>query len=157
MSMDKKRGRPPYKTMEALVHRGKVPTTWKEDIIEIGRQGKTQVHIVNYMGINWDTYKRLQERDPIFLEVVNKALSLSEQWWIDIASSMWLEGKAKNINSQHWSLMMRNLFRERWSDRKDYDIKTDGKPITSDNQIIVEIVKPKVEEKEQEGNEDTGN
>lgn len=148
--MDKKRGRPPYKTMEALVHRGKVPSTWKEDIVELGRQGKTQVHIVNYMGINWDTYKRLQERDPIFLEVVNMAMSLSEQWWIDIASNMWMNGQAKNINSQHWSLMMRNLFRERWSDRKDYDIKTDGKPITNDNQIVVEIVKQKPDDEKKD-------
>jgi hypothetical protein len=136
--------------MEALVHRGKVPTTWKEDIVELGRQGKTQVHIVNYMGINWDTYKRLQERDPIFLEVVNMAMSLSEQWWIDIASNMWMNGQAKNINSQHWSLMMRNLFRERWSDRKDYDIKTDGKPITNDNQIVVEIVKQKPDDEKKD-------
>jgi hypothetical protein len=148
MEEPKKVGRPKYTTMEALVHRGKVPASWREDIIELGRLGKTQVHIVNYMGISWETYKRLQERDPKFLEVVNMAISLSEQWWIDIAANMWTNGQAKNINSQHWSLMMRNLFRERWSDRRDYDVKTDGKPITTDNNIIVEIVAPKKEEKD---------
>lgn len=150
MEGEKKPGRPKYTTMDALVHRGKAPATWKEDIIELGRQGKTQVHIVNYLGISWETYKRLQERDPRFLEVVNMAISLSEQWWIDIASNMWLNGQAKNINSQHWSLMMRNLFRERWSDRKDYDIKTDGKPITNDNQIVVEIVKQKPDDEKKD-------
>jgi hypothetical protein len=137
-----KGGRPPYKTMQALVHRGKVPETWAQDILDLGSRGKTQVHIVSYLNISWDTYKRLQQRDPKFLEIVNRAMTLSEQWWIDVAQNMWVNGNAKSINSNHWSLMMRNIFRERWSDRKDYDIKTDGKPITNDNNIIVEIIKP---------------
>lgn len=141
-----KGGRPKYSTMEVLVHRGKAPASWEEDIIELGRQGKTQVHIVNYLGINWDTYKRLQQRDPKFLEVVNKSIGLSEQWWIDIAANMWVNGQSKNINSNHWSLMMRNLFRERWSDRRDVDVKSDGKAISQDNNIVVEIVQGKKNE-----------
>lgn len=142
-----KGGRPPYKSMEALVHRGKVPPTWYDDIIELGKQGKTQAHIVGYLGVRWDTYKRLMDRDPKLLESVNIAMNFSERWWLDIAQQMWIEGKAKNINSNHWSLMMRNLFKDRWSDRKDYDIKTDGKPITNEKNIVVEIVRPEGDDK----------
>jgi hypothetical protein len=126
--------------MDALVHRGKCPPTWKEDILQMGREGKALVHIVNYLNVTFETFYRLKERDPEFLGTVNRMKELSEEWWIDIARREWLNGNSKTINSNHWSLMMRNMFNDRWKDRKDYDVKTDGKPITQTNKIEVEIL-----------------
>lgn len=126
--------------MDALVHRGKCPETWMEDILQMGREGKTFVHVINYLNISRDTFYRLKERDKKFLDTVNRFKELSEQWWIDIAHREWIQGNSKSINSNHWSLLMRNMFKDDWSDRKDYDIKTDGKPITNDNKIQVEIL-----------------
>ena len=106
----------------------------------MGREGKALVHIVNYLNITFDTFYRLKERDPEFLETVNRMKELSEEWWIEIARREWLNGNSKTINSNHWSLMMRNMFNDRWKDRKDYDVKTDGQPITQQNKIEVEIL-----------------
>jgi len=134
-----KRGKKPF-TIDLLVQRGRIPETWYEDILEIGRQGKAQVHIVDYMDINWDTHKRLMERSPKYMEAVNKAKKLSEKWWYDIVHQEWIDGNSKNINSQHWSLIVRNQFGERWSDRKEHDITSKGEKI-NDNTISVEIIK----------------
>lgn len=139
MVEDMKRGKKPF-TIDLLVQRGRIPETWYEDILEIGRQGKAEVHIVNYMDISWDTHKRLMERSSKYLEAVNAAKKLSENWWYDIVHKEWIEGNSKNINSQHWSLMVRNMFGERWSDKKEHDITSKGEKI-NDNTISVEIIK----------------
>jgi len=143
-----KRGKKPF-SIELLVQRGRIPETWYEDIIEIGSQGKAEVSIVVYMGINWDTHKRLMERSPKYLEAVNSAKKLSEEWWMEIARKEWINGNSKNINSNHWSLIMRNMFKERWSDKKEHDITSMGEKINDLNQIQIEIIRTK--------NEDTDN
>ena len=140
-----KRGKKPF-TIDLLVQRGRIPETWYDDIIEIGSQGKAEVSIVVYMGINWDTHKRLMERSPKYLEAVNTAQKLSEEWWMEIARKEWINGNSKNINSNHWSLIMRNMFKTRWSDKKEHDITSMGEKINDLNQIQIEIIKPKDKE-----------
>jgi DNA-binding CsgD family transcriptional regulator len=139
-----KRGKKPF-TIDLLVQRGRIPETWKEDILEIGASGKAEVSIVKYMGISWNTHKRLLERSPEYLKAVHSAQVLSEEWWMEIARKEWIEGNSKNINSNHWSLIMRNQFKDRWSDRKDVDVTTKGDKI-GDNQISVEIIKKEIED-----------
>ena len=134
-----KRGKKPF-TIDLLVQRGRIPETWYEDIIQIGSQGKAEVSIVNYMGINWDTHKRLMERSTKYLEAVNITKKLSEEWWVEIARQEWVKGNSKSINSNHWSLMMRNQFGSRWSDKKEMDLTSKGDKI-NDNTISVEIIK----------------
>lgn len=142
-----KRGAKPF-NIELLIERGRIPETWYDDILNIGRAGKAEVSIVNYMDISWDTHKRLMVRSPKYLEAVHKAMKLSEEWWVEIARKEWVNGTSKNINSNHFSLMVRNMFGNRWSDKKDYDVRTDGKPITNDNNIVVEIIRPKEDDED---------
>jgi len=134
-----KRGSKPY-TIQLLVERGVIKDSWYEDIIQLGREGSAEVHIVSYMDISWDTHKRLMDRSKKYLEAVTKAQMESEKWWIDIAKKEWVEGSSRNINSNHWSLMVRNMFKDRWSDRKETDITSKGDKIT-DNTISVEIIR----------------
>lgn len=135
-----KRGKKPF-NIELLIERGRIPETWYEDILDIGRQGKAEISIVNYMDVSWKTHKLLMERSPEYLQAVNKAKELSEEWWVEIARKQWVEGKSKSINSNHWSLMVRNMFGQRWSDKKEYDHTTKGEKI-NDNEIKIEIIKP---------------
>ena len=139
-----KRGKKPF-SIDLLVQRGRIPETWYDDILEIGRQGKAEVSIVVYMGVSWETHKRLMERCPEYLEAVNNAKKLSEEWWVEIARKEWVNGNSKNINSNHWSLMVRNMFGNRWSDKKEYDHTTKGEKI-NDNEIKIEIIKPEDDE-----------
>lgn len=141
-------GKPAY-TIEYLLNRGMIPTTWYEDILEIGRQGKAEVSIVNYMNINWDTHKLMMQRSPRYMEAVLTAKKLSEEWWVEIARKEWVKGNSKSINSQHWSLMVRNMFGERWSDRREMDLTSKGDKLNQ-QQINVEIIKPEIEKDEDE-------
>jgi len=143
-----KTGRKPF-SMELLVQRGRIPSTWYEDVLNIGREGKAEVHIVNYLGVSWNTYQRLKERSPEFLKAVNQAQSLSEQWWIDVARQEWVKGNSRSINSNHWSLMVRNMFKERWSDKKEMDLTSKGDKI-NDSTISVEIIKKQDDKEENE-------
>ena len=137
--MGNKRGAKPF-NIELLVERERIPETWYADIIELGKTGSAEVHIVSYMGISWNTYQRLKDRCPKFLKAVEISKIESEKWWIDIAKKEWVDGNSRNINSNHWSLVVRNQFGQRWSDRKETDITSKGDKIT-DNTISVEIIR----------------
>ena len=131
--------------MEALVHRGKVPATWKEDILALGKRGKNKIHYVNYLGISRDTFYKIMDRDPDFSGTIKKALSYAEEWFISKAEEAWDENTGKNVNTTFMKYYLQNVYRDSgWVDRTD--ITTDNKPITPDNQIQIEIIKPKDED-----------
>ena len=153
--MEENRGKGrPRKTMEALVSRGIVPDTWREDILELGRQGKNKIHFANYLNMNRDLMYRIMERDPDFSSTIKKAIQYSEDWFISKAIEAWGKDGAKNINTTFMKYFLQNTYRDSgWVDRTD--ITTDNQPITpTDNKIIVDIVLPK---KADEEDEDTGN
>ena len=135
-----KRGRKLF-TIELLVERGRFPENWKDVLIEIGRGGGNRIDMMLELNVNKETFTRLMDRSPEFMETVNTALSYSEQWWVNIAKQEWIKGNSKSINSNHWSLIMRNMFKDNWSDRKDVDITTKGDKIDGVKTIEVEIVK----------------
>jgi hypothetical protein len=153
MDNQEKRGRGrPRKTMEALVSRGKVPSTWKEDIIEMGRTGKNKLHFANYLGITRNTLYRIMERDPVFLHTINYALELSEEWWVERLRSGFERETSQKVNGTLWKYYMANVYRDNWkAEEQNIDITSKGDKINPDNNIIVEIVKPK------EQDEDTDN
>ena len=153
MEEKKPKGRP-RKTMEALVSRGIVPATWKEDILQMGREGKNKIHFANYLNMNRDLMYRIMERDPDFSSTIKKAIQYSEDWFVSKAIDAWGKDGAKNINTTFMKYFLQNTYRDSgWVDRTD--ITTDNQPIIpTDNKIIVDIVLPK---KADEDDEDTGN
>jgi hypothetical protein len=141
----RRRGRPKYTTMEALVHRGKVPSTWKEDILDLGRRGKNKIHYANHLGISRDLMYRIMERDADFSGTIKQALQYAEAWFISKAEEAWEENTGKNVNTTFMKYYLQNCYRDSgWVDRTD--ITTDNKPITPDNQIEIQIIKPKDED-----------
>jgi hypothetical protein len=141
----RERGRP-RKTMEALVSRGLVPTTWKEDILQMGREGKNKIHFANYLNMNRDLMYRIMERDDNFSSTIKKAIQYSEDWFISKAIEAWGKDGAKNINTTFMKYFLQNTYRDSgWVDRTD--ITTDNQPITpTDNKIVVDIILPKKDE-----------
>lgn len=141
------RGRPRYTTMEALVHRGKVPATWKEDILDLGRRGKNKLHFANYLDMSRDTLYKIINRDPDFADTINKALRLSEMWWVEKVSEAYEQDKSNKFNAQLWKYYMANVYRDAWKgEEQTIDITSKGEKINPDNNIIVEIIKPKTDE-----------
>lgn len=136
----KKIGRPKKYTIKRLVQSGRWKETWKEEMYELGRQGKTRVHIMNYFDLSRRGFYQLLDDDMDFRDTVQKTMELSQEWWVNIAQKRWIEGTEKNINSQHWSLMMRNMFKEDWSEKQYIDHQTKGEKINND--ISVRIIRP---------------
>lgn len=137
------RGRPKYTTMDALVHRGKVLPTWKEDIIQMGNEGKNKTYFINYLGISRETFYRIMERDPIFLDTIKKAMGLSEMWWVERLRVGFNNETSGKVNATLWKYYMENVYRDSWKTEQNIDITSKGDKISPDNNIIVEIVKPK--------------
>ena len=140
---DKKPLGRPRKTMEALVSRGLVPTTWKQDILSLGAQGKNKIHFANYLGINRNLLYRIMDRDSDFSSTIKAALNLSQEWWINKVRDGFEKETSNKMNAQLWKYMMENTFRDDWKTEQSIDLTSGGDKITTDNKIIVDIILPK--------------
>jgi len=140
-------GRKAY-TSELLVERGIFPKDWEERLYEVAKKGKGKMYYATELGLHRDTLYSLIDRDPKFKKVIKKCMELAEQWWVDKVVDSFENEKSQRLNTNLWIYMVQNQFRDSgWVDRKD--ITTDGKPINSDNEIKIEIIK-------QNKNEDDG-
>ena len=139
-----KRGKKPF-TVQLLVDRGIFPPDWKEKIYQKGKEGGNKLDFAIELNINRKTLYKLMERSDDFKGTIEKALQYSEQWFISKAMNDWKENTGKNINSNFFKYYAQNVYRDsEWIDRSD--ITTDGKSITPDNQIQIEIVRKKIED-----------
>jgi hypothetical protein len=143
-------GRPKYTTLDYLVKRGKIPSTWKQDILTLGERGRNKLHFANYLKISRDTMYKLMDRDKEFSDTIKLAMELSQQWWVDKGLEAFEEEKSQKLNSTFWKYYMENVYRQDWKTEKSIDITTQGQSITPDNKIIVDIVLPKSEEGEEQ-------
>jgi len=139
-----KRGKKPF-SVELLVDRGIFPPDWKEIIYQRGKEGGNKLDFAIELNINRKTLYRLMERSDDFRGTIEQALQYSEQWFISKAMNDWKENTGKNINSNFFKYFVSNVYRDsEWVDRTD--ITTDGKSITPDNQIQIEIIRKKEDE-----------
>ena len=96
--------------------------------------------------ISNDTFDRLLNDEPEFLEAVLKMRQFSESWWTSISIKSFQNGTSKNINSNLYSLMLRNAFKKNWNEAQTkVDITTGGEKIDSNKKIEIEIIKTKLE------------
>jgi len=143
--------RPTYVNLDWLVERGKVLPTWEEDILELGRNGKNKTDFANYLNIGRDVMYRLFDRDPKFKKVVGKAMELSEAWWVEKARVAWEEGTSQKLNATFFKYFMSNIYRDNW--RVNVDITTDGDKIKPEDKIKIEIIRPIIDEEENDQRE----
>ena len=143
MSKNKNPKGRPRKTMEALVSRGLIPETWKEDILQLGREGKNKLHFANFLGITRNTLYKIQYRDPDFLHTINLALEYSQEWWINKVREGFENDRSGKMNATLWKYYMENVYRKDWKTESSIDLTSGGEKINPDNNIIVEIIQPK--------------
>jgi hypothetical protein len=124
------------------------PKDWKTEIIKMGEQGMLDVDIRVYLNISTETFYRLLEREPEFLEVVSRMRELSHIWWINISRNSFANGTSKQVNSQLYSLILRNRFKDEWNAESKIDITTQGDKIDSNKKIEIEIIKKAIDGKE---------
>ena len=139
-----KRGRKPY-NVELLVERGIFPENWKEVILDLGSQGKNKLDFAVALGIGRRTLYSLMDRSDEFRSTINKALELSEKWFIDVAVKKWGEDGARGLNTQFMKYYLYNVYRDSdWKEVEQHiDLTSKGDKINSDNNIQIEIIKPK--------------
>jgi hypothetical protein len=149
MEQNKPKGRP-RKTIEALVSRGIIPSTWKEDILQMGREGKNKLHFANFLGITRNTLYKIMDRDKEFLHTIRLSLEYSQEWWVNKVREGFENDKTNKMNAQLWKYYVSNVYRDDWKTEQSIDITSGGDKINPDNKIIVDIVLPKKEEDDDE-------
>jgi hypothetical protein len=116
--------------------------------VEMGKEGMFDVDLRVALGINKETFWRLLEEEPEFTAAVSEFRELSHTWWTSIPRKGFKNGESKNLNSNLYSLIMRNRFKDEWNVEKKVDITTGGDKLDSNNKIQIEILKTKIEDGE---------
>lgn len=127
-----------------------LPHNWKLMCVEMGKEGMFDVDLRVGLGINKETFYRLLEEEPEFSEAVSEFRELSHTWWSSIPRKGFKNGESKNLNSNLYSLIMRNRFKDEWNVEKKVDITTGGDKLDSNNKIQIEILKTKIEQEPNE-------
>jgi hypothetical protein len=127
-----------------------LPQNWKLICQEMGQEGMFDVDLRVKLGITKDTFYSLLENEPEFSEAVKEFRELSHTWWASIPRKGFKNGESKNLNSNLYSLIMRNRFKDDWNAEKKVDITTGGDKLDSNNKIQIEILKTKIEEEPNE-------
>jgi len=125
----------PKKTLNDL------PKNWKLMCQEMGREGHFDVDLRVALGITKETFYSLYENEQEFYEAVNEFRELSHNWWNSIPRKGFKNGESKNLNSNLYSLIMRNRFKDDWNASSNVDITTGGDKLESNKKIEIEIIK----------------
>lgn len=119
---------------------------WYNIMIEAGKNGKHITDFLITLGISWEGHHALLKRNKKYSEAFKEYQKLCEQWWYDKAHEAIESGNSNKFNQRLWTIIMKNKFRDHWSDEKQIDITTQGDKISDNNSIQVEIIRKTTEE-----------
>jgi hypothetical protein len=119
---------------------------WKEIILDSGREGKHLTDFLIKLGFSYETHYELIKRNKQYSETIKEYNKLCEQWWYNKAYESIVKGESNKFNQRLWTIIMKNKFRDNWTDEKQVDITTGGDKIQSDNKIQIEIVRQTLDE-----------
>ena len=114
---------------------------WKEIILDSGREGKHLTDFLIKLGFSYETHYELIKRNKQYSETIKEYNKLCEQWWYNKAYESIVKGESNRFNQRLWTIIMKNKFRDNWTDEKQVDITTGGDKIQSDNKIQIEIIR----------------
>jgi hypothetical protein len=122
---------------------------WKEIILEHGRRGSHVTAFLQELGLSWDQHYAMLKRNKDYNHVFQIYQRDCEQWWYQQAHKAVESGESNKFNQRLWTIIMKNKFRDNWSDEKQIDITTQGDKINpADNKIQVEIIRKNIESEE---------
>lgn len=124
---------------------------WYKIIIDAGKEGKHITDFLITLGISWEGHHALLKRNIKYSEAIKEYNKLCEQWWYNKAHESIANGESNKFNQRLWTVIMKNKFRDNWSDEKKLDITTQGDKLSSNNKIEIEILKAKHNEPENDG------
>jgi hypothetical protein len=121
----------------------KLPESWKQIIIDSGKEGKHITDFLIILGITFDQHYTMMERNKEYSSAVQDYQKYCEQYWYNMAHNSMSSNGGAQFNSKLWSLIVRNKFPKHWSESTRVDVTTQGDKITDDKNITIEIIKPK--------------
>jgi hypothetical protein len=119
---------------------------WYNIIVEAGKNGKHITQFLMELGISWEGYHALLKRNKKFSEAVHQYKILCEQYWFNMAHKSMSDSGGNGFNSRLWSLMVRNMFPENWSESSKIDVTSKGDKINQDSSIQVEIIRKSIDD-----------
>ena len=121
------------------------PEDWKEELLRMGAEGQLDIDAKVYLNISNETFSRLLEREPDFLETISMMRQLSHSWWASLSRNAFRDGTSKQMNSNLYALVLRNKFKDEWNHAEQkVDITTQGDKLDS-KKIEIEIVKKAID------------
>jgi len=123
---------------------------WASIIIESGREGKHITDFLIKLGISWETHYELIKRNKRYSETIKEYNKLCEQWWFDKAHRAMSSDSSNKFNQRLWLQIVKNKFRDNWSDKKELDITTQGEKIKEENPVKIEIIRRTINGTEEE-------
>lgn len=114
---------------------------WYNIMIDAGKEGKHITDFLITLGISWEGHHALLKRNKKYSEAFNEYNKLCEQWWYNKAHESIANGESNKFNQRLWTIIMKNKFRDNWTDEKQVDITSKGDKIGNDNSIQVEIIR----------------
>jgi hypothetical protein len=121
-------GRPPYV----------LPDGWKETLLDLGRKGKSKLHMSVALGMSRTHFQDLEKENSEFMVAVKEACDLSQLWWEDAGQlGMYVGDKENAVNPAIYNFRMSALFG--WSAKTESknDHTTNGKDFTTIECVIV--------------------
>jgi len=123
---------------------------WYKIIIEAGKEGQNVTQFLLTLGISWEGHNALLKRNKKYYEAVQQYKVLCEQYWFNLAHNSMSQNGGNGFNSRLWSLMVRNMFPQNWSESSKIDLTSKGDKLnTADSPIQIEIIRKSIEDENQ--------
>jgi hypothetical protein len=120
---------------------------WKSIILDAGREGKHITQFLIELGLSFQSHRNLLSRSKEYRLVFDEYQKLCEHWWYERMYESIVKGESNKFNQRLWTIIMKNKFKENWTDEKQIDITSMGEKLNTDNKINIEIIKSKIDER----------
>jgi len=111
-----------------------------EQVIELGRQGKSKAQIAANLDVCRQTLENWATAHPAFLDALTRARDLAQAWWEDKAQ---IGLETPGFNASLWGRSMAARFPDDYTERQKREITgRDGGPIEKVERIERVIVDP---------------
>jgi hypothetical protein len=121
---------------------------WYKIIIDAGKEGQNVTQFLLTLGISWEGHNALLKRNKKYYEAVQQYKILCEQYWFNLAHNSMSQNGGNGFNSRLWSLMVRNMFPQNWSESTKIDVNSKVEEINK-QPIHIEIIRKSIEDENQ--------
>jgi len=113
-----------------------------EQVIELGKLGKSIEQIAAYLGVGTKTIYNWRDENPEFLHALDISKDFEQAWWEDQAHAYMVETKeGPKLNASLWSRSMAARFPKKYREQTKTEITgADGAPLLAGIQVT--FVKP---------------